>query len=90
MSKHTPGPWEVFEDDYSIGVETPIGILFSDFDNTENDEADARLIAAAPEMLEALKAVIVAIKIEHVLAASQAWRDLTIGLTKIVRKAEGE
>jgi hypothetical protein len=64
MSKHTPGPWEIdrgwhlYERDryYKIvaGWDYPHGFSLSAFMN----EADACLIAAAPDLLEALKAVL--------------------------------
>jgi hypothetical protein len=56
-TKHTKGPWEVFTDDYSMGIKTPAGILFSGLDNTDDEDADFRLIAAAPEMLAALREI---------------------------------
>lgn len=56
MSKHTPGPWVVCaryvvtpDQDTTI-CEIPEYLA----DYTETDEANARLIAAAPDMLEAL------------------------------------
>jgi hypothetical protein len=57
MSAHTPGPWELRQS-------TRHGYWFIDYPQQEGsatltkldcDEADARLIAAAPELLEALK-----------------------------------
>lgn len=70
MTKHTPGPWGV--DD--AGGEAPFGVFAEDGDAvcylTENpmgglglreyaeDQANARLIAAAPDLLEAAKAVL--------------------------------
>jgi hypothetical protein len=68
MSKHTPGPWTVEEygDD-----ETPALVIHKDSESricfmatpgSHGDpakiEADARLIAAAPDMYEALKAIV--------------------------------
>jgi hypothetical protein len=60
MSDHTPGPWAVgrkFEvgprsdaDDQTRGFILPLADVFGD-----NREADARLIAAAPLLLEALE-----------------------------------
>jgi hypothetical protein len=63
MNKHTPGPWEVFYkakyDEWHVSVPMSEGNmrwgLFDDGVRSENPEADARLIAAAPELLEALK-----------------------------------
>lgn len=62
-AKHTPGPWNVFYkskyDEWHVS--TPIDgssmkrALFPDGIRTDNPEADARLIAAAPELLEALQ-----------------------------------
>lgn len=56
----TPGPWKVANDGFEIvmddgDVEARVGCAF--VDNTEDDQAraDARLMAAAPEMLAALK-----------------------------------
>ena len=56
-TKHTPGPWHVTECDgeYSINWPDCVGIKpFKD----ERRKANAYLIAAAPELLEALKLVI--------------------------------
>ena len=55
MSKHTPGPWEwnkygalLHEDEIVLGIDG--GCRRCDYPN----EANARLIAAAPDLLEAL------------------------------------
>ena len=49
-TKHTPGPWEVFYrhkyNKWHVGVDT------------NNPEADARLIAKAPEILAALEMMV--------------------------------
>jgi hypothetical protein len=73
MSGHTPGPWRVTDDaptiiqcDYrSIGssggalIASAMGNDSSGFYVSESESlANARLIAAAPELLEALKAVL--------------------------------
>lgn len=58
MSKHTPGPWFSQYDDngfYEIGSEAVsrrVAFTYSEYDT---DEANARLIAAAPDLLEALQ-----------------------------------
>ena len=60
--KHTPGPWHFTEggsqkkgDYYAhIGAETSMTILASMNEHHPAAGANARLIAAAPEMLEAL------------------------------------
>lgn len=58
---HTPGPWEWTQDEAGQWFLSP-GILISDAsDGTpggdEHDQANARLIAAAPDLLEALIAL---------------------------------
>lgn len=55
MSKHTPGPWTVRP---ALGVgEYKISEDEGLTENCEETKANARLIAACPEMLLALKAV---------------------------------
>ncbi|HEJ3157152.1 hypothetical protein JTL84_12510 [Pseudomonas aeruginosa] len=69
MSKHTPGPWAalkveqaVHEQDYYIESERGVvgywkgGKSWHDDDKWVLTEADARLISAAPELLDALEA----------------------------------
>ena len=57
---HTPGPWTFPEDSFSEIVEAArphmrIAFLPSDWSKYASSEANARLIAAAPDMLAALK-----------------------------------
>lgn len=60
MAKHTPGPWT-----FNGGDDAPILHIYAPDDkhlfhgdrSLAEQEANARLIAAAPEMLEALQAV---------------------------------
>jgi hypothetical protein len=59
MSSFTPGPWNIFQ---SIGLEVeadgiPICEIWQRGDE-EQEQANARLIAAAPDLLEALKEVL--------------------------------
>ena len=61
-TKHTPGPWKATKDpdsirgdDYCIGMETDVARI----DRVAVcSECDASLIAAAPELLEALELVL--------------------------------
>jgi hypothetical protein len=63
MSKHTPGPWEVnytkattqIKPNDGHGIVATIPVRYSKTDNLAENAANARLIAAAPELLEALK-----------------------------------
>ncbi len=60
MSKHTPGPWSVktpLNDPRAFDVHAGMTILTRGY-WAYNGEADARLIAAAPDLLEALKALV--------------------------------
>jgi len=61
MSKHTPGPWtsrEAYDNGEPCGM--VIGPMGYDIATSNEDEnrANARLIAAAPEMLAALSAIV--------------------------------
>ena len=52
-AQHTPGPWEV-EDGYAI-VSTEGEFIASCNESDDNCNADAALIAAAPDLLAALE-----------------------------------
>lgn len=52
MTKHTPGPWDLQETLISHGSKRPLARIWNEH---ENWEANARLIAAAPELLAALE-----------------------------------
>lgn len=63
--KHTKGPWTAFipkTDVTEASVKGADGITFAEMggfgQDRETNEANARLIAAAPEMLEALIAIV--------------------------------
>ena len=60
MSKHTPGPWEVLDDRSMTSVVVEYGEIcdiVQDGRPASENLANARLIAAAPEMLEALERI---------------------------------
>jgi hypothetical protein len=56
MTKHTPGPWAVSDGD----VTNESGIVIATVQRAGNGETvpNCRLIAAAPDLLEALEAVL--------------------------------
>ena len=60
--KHTPGPWYYQEesDGYTHIVRGPSGCFLYQGQQTDDgiSEANARLIAKAPEMLEALEGIV--------------------------------
>ncbi len=62
MSDHTPGPWEVVDSQpRPLRVDGPSGrpiALIVDTPGADVDRANARLIAATPEMLAALRAFV--------------------------------
>ena len=55
MAKHTPGPWTLLIARARIEVRTSPEACYA---FSLSDEANARLIAAAPELLEALKGLL--------------------------------
>lgn len=53
MNKHTKGPWRLSEEKFSTLYVEPF--ICAIFGTDKTAEANARLIAAAPELLEALE-----------------------------------
>ena len=95
MSKHTPGPWTANKPTRDNGrAEIHAGCMlvaqaFNWMLDAEGDEqcwADARLIAAAPDLLEALKEIVDA-------ADGAGWEQLDPSFKKAraaIAKATGE
>ena len=52
MTEHTPGPWELSES--GISIYTRNHHLIAQTGISEKDQANARLIAAAPDLYEAM------------------------------------
>ena len=66
-TKHINGPWEVTDEKYRLRVATdayeqysrkPKGIIADVYTNHENAHANARLIAAAPDLLTAVQQLV--------------------------------
>ena len=59
MTAHTPGPWRVSDTDWVQGYRIQAVVSAVDGDDIAQvtNVPDARLIAVAPEMLEALKII---------------------------------
>ncbi|MBK7366158.1 MAG: hypothetical protein IPI97_14670 [Nitrosomonas sp.] len=99
MSKHTPGPWSVKVDTHDAKVFSNTkpfvaGIYAADGHTVlvETDDgnyppklADALLMAAAPEMLEALKFVLKDNNADSTMLGPSAWEIVS----KAIAKAEG-
>lgn len=92
MSKHTPGPWKVYVYQVAFNLDkTPLYGVGADAKNSGSpiagplrNIADARLIAAAPELLEALKRLVHASRDgDDSLAAAEDQAD------DVIAKAEG-
>jgi hypothetical protein len=100
---HTPGPWEVWTDpgietrDLSVG---PVngGVAVADIVTTNahgiataesigTGHANARLIAAAPELLEALEAI--ANCLSSISYTGEVWDNELAAARAIIAKAKG-
>lgn len=69
MSQHTPGPWQIQGEEIH-SAEYVLGAVYGIDDYSEEDteaDANARLIAAAPELLQACQELIRAYVEEYIL-----------------------
>jgi hypothetical protein len=87
VSKFTAGPWEVREVDGLFAVAHRDGWVLESNDE-QQDRADARLIAAAPELLEALQQCLQHIELDE----SMHGRPFGAGnvAREAIKKATGE
>ena len=99
-TKHTPGPWKVEEDGFiRVGTKT-IGLIGNAYyhpDDFPERNANARMMAAAPDMLETLLLAEIALHTAAVLSElngdSQANAEFLIvaeDCRKAIAKAKGE
>lgn len=56
--KHTPGPWTAISSDRGVLIDSPTVMVAKVPFSGDQAEADGQLIAAAPDLLEALKRVL--------------------------------
>jgi hypothetical protein len=84
MNKHTPGPWHLFERN-RLCIESPTGNVAL-CNLARNSEADAKLIAAAPELLEALVALREAVRNEPTMNAMR-YDSLGAQVNEAINKA---
>ena len=81
---HTPGPWRV---DYAMGIRgadsTPIAYIMSDSSNFPTP--DAQLIAAAPELLDALLETLA--EMESLIKSRNIFCDGGINISNRAREA---
>jgi hypothetical protein len=79
-AKFTKGPWQVFMGGASVGNSNGLGIaaLWSDGDELE---ANAALIACAPEMYEMLETILQVFEMDH---------RTTTDVISLLEKARGE
>ena len=85
MSKHTPGPWKFIDIIGCCAIETPSRQLLKYISPTATNVANARLMAAAPDLLEALE--------EFMAHGEQAFGhdfDVMIKARAAIAKAIGE
>lgn len=88
--KHTAGPWRVGDAGHTV-FGPPMGEPAPMMVAQRVRPADARLIAAAPELLEAVRgAVLVVQDATFAGPLGQAYRDLAERMRAAIRKAEGE
>jgi hypothetical protein len=85
MSQHTPGPWRVNDKIAVVEQDKPLGLFVADCRMTDEGRANARLIAAAPDLLAALK-MLEEIDDAYGIDLNEQQRDQ---MHDAIRKAEG-
>jgi hypothetical protein len=84
MSKHTPGPWDIAKGKTYCAIRTYERVIADmRFVNLHYNEANAHLIAAAPELLDALLLCVDALEDGH-------WQETKQAARAAIAKATGE
>ena len=87
MEKHTPGPWRVEDDKYILANKKLVAKIVG---GPQGKKANARLIAAAPELLEALEFVLTAIRWSGWSIDDPKWKEPMVKARRAIVKANGE
>ena len=93
--KSTPGPWEISNSGRQVGKRALNGSLnlLADTTNScfyEEDEANAHLIAAAPEMLDFIVLVVESQEWDGNNPDEEKWSDFYAKARAIIAKIEGK
>lgn len=100
-AQHTPGPWKIDPNRRGKAITCSIGLTIAGAHKCGSQDANARLIAAAPELLEALKEccadlVIASDNARDAAKTDQRWAGVADILLKrarlgqsVIAKAEG-
>ncbi len=79
MVKHTPRPWKIDEQYVRGRKDSDVICQWGNY----TDEVDARLIAAAPDMLEALQRIMAAYETSHsAKTRADAWTQVRAAIAK--------
>lgn len=91
MSRHTPGPW-VYDDIYGLVVINKQEIAAIHVSDGRSSKANALLIAAAPEIYDALDAIASACALQSVspLHAEEVFKMIGRTATTALAKVKGE
>ena len=92
MSTHTPGPWvvqESFNEGVNLLVKPVPGQVVAEVDKGPNMVGNARLIAAAPDLLAALCELVGIAEFDLLDDKSNVWRSALINANAAIAKAEG-
>lgn len=91
--KHTPGKWTVEETNDSsfiLGTESQIAVLeLSDAFSVDEHRANARLIACAPEMIQALRIVLIGLNHKGYINLTIHETAVHDHVSKLIARAEG-
>ena len=98
-TQHTPGPWKIdgvrplpgcLQGAFAIraGTRPRLALIPRSRSATETDQANARLIAAAPDLLAALKAI--SVRCDEAADHGHIWADTVIRIGRIVDVAIAE
>ena len=92
MSKHTPGPWSYVGETHGFYVGKP-GIRLAAVmgaGGVEEEEANARLIAAAPELLDIVQRFVTTSRGDDWIANLNQLSDLLDDAEIVIAKAKGQ